>query len=267
MTISAQTKAPAGSAFEVYFGTQLLRKSGDAPTGNVLVDRAFENLQRVDSFVRRELGLKGWDNKDGVLKAQLKTDLGRNAFFDVPQATILLGQRNQGTVANASFGFSPTVMGHEVGHALQSLILGKNWAQSSQVTVVDESFADVIGLGADDSDWVLGDEVPGGVPEVGVDMRDLAHPPYTRFQDVPPDKAFFYSQVMSYAAVQVAATIGKTETRQLWFEAMKRMPDQVGEVAIVPFANAVQQAAVDRYGVQSPAVQAVINAYKTIGVY
>jgi Zn-dependent metalloprotease len=61
--------------------------------------------------------------------------------------------------------------------------------------------------------------------------------------------------------------IGKVATRQLWFDAMKRMPDQVGEVAIVPFANAVQRAAADRYGAQSREVQAVINAYTTIGVY
>jgi Zn-dependent metalloprotease len=265
--VSSASAAPGGSRLEVYVGERLVRKSGDAPTGDLLIDRAFENLARVDAFTRRELGRKGWDDKDGPLRAQLLTTVGRNAYFDDKTATIHLGQRNGGPWALASFGWSPTVMGHEIGHALQTLLQGARWALTPQVIGMEESFADVMGLGADDSDWVLGDEMPGGVPERGVDLRDLAQPPYKRLQDIPEGGERHYTTLMSYAAVLTAATLGKVETRKLWYEAMKRLPKDAPPDAMRAFADAVLAAATALHGPGSPAAHAVTGAYAAIGIF
>jgi Zn-dependent metalloprotease len=255
---SPSREAASAAVLEVYYGPRLVRKSGDKATGNLLVDATFDNLARVDGFVRRELGLAGWDNKNGPLRAQLLTDRGRNAYFDDKLATMFLGERNSMDREHTSFGFSATVIGHEVGHGIAAA-MGRPWPQTAQEAAVDEHWADVMATGADDSNWVLGDELDGGIP--GLDLRDLANPKYRRLQDIPPGAAEFYSPLMSYAAVLVANKIGKVAMRKLWFEAYKSAPRQLGENAMHAFADAVVKAA------KGHAVQVVVDAYKAIGIY
>ena len=69
-----------------HFGRSLPRqrrrhRSGDAPTGDKLVDRAFDKLVRIDRFLRCEIGRDGWDGKGGPLRAELEGLKGRNATF------------------------------------------------------------------------------------------------------------------------------------------------------------------------------------------
>ncbi|MEZ0314349.1 MAG: M4 family metallopeptidase [Myxococcota bacterium] len=252
---------------EVRRGDLVLRRSGDAPTGDKLVDRAFDNLVRIDRFLRTELGRDGWDGKGSPLRADLAGLKNRNATFSTATGTIVLGLRPSVPLGVGSLGFSPTIMGHEVGHGIQ-IALGKYSYENHEMSAIAESFGDVMGTGADDSNWVVGDEIPGGEPALGEDLRDLAKPPYKTLQEIPESGARSegYSQLLSYAAVLVAEKVGNPAMRKLWFEGMKRMPDDPTKHGFEAWVKAVQRAAVDLHGKGSPAEAAVLAAFKAVGV-
>lgn len=251
---------------EVRRGDVVLRRSGDGPTGDRLVDRAFDNLVRIDRFLRDELGRDGWDGKGGPLRADLEGVQGRNATFATKSGTILLGGRPGAPPSLGSFGFSPTIMGHEVGHGMQ-IALGKYSYENHEMSAIAESFGDVMGTGADDSDWVVGDEVPGGEPAPGQDLRDLSKPPFKTLAEIPAGDSTGFSQLLSYAAVLVADAVGKPTMRKLWYEGMRRMPDDIKLHGFASWASSVQQAAIDLHGAGSPADRAVVAAFRAIGVY
>lgn len=251
---------------EVKRGDVVVRRSGDAPTGDKLVDRAFDNLVRIDRFLREELGRDGWDGKGGVLRADLLGMKHRNATFATATGTIVLGLRPGVEAALGSFGLSPTIMGHEVGHGIH-IALGKYSYDSPEKSAIAESFGDVMGTGADDSNWIVGDE-PGGEPIKGQDWRDLADPPYRKLSEIPEhgEKAEGRSQLLSYAAVLVAEAVGGPTMRKLWFEGMTRMPDDKALHGFASWAASVQQAAIDLHGKDSAAHKAVIAAFTAIEV-
>ncbi len=250
---------------EVRRGDVVVRRSGDAPTGDTLVDRAFDNLVRIDRFLRSELGRDSWDGKGGPLRADLEGLKGRNATFSTTTGTIILGGRPQVPLAVGSFGLSPTIMGHEVGHGIQ-IALGKYSYDTHEKSAIAESFGDVMGTGADDSDWIVGDE-PGGEPARGQDYRDLSNPPYRTLQEIPANpRSEGYSQLLSYAAVLVAEKVGNSTMRKLWYEGMKRMPDP-SQHSFATWASSVQQAAIDLHGKGSAAESAVVAAFTDIGIH
>ena len=252
---------------EVKRGDVVVRRSGDAPTGDKLVDRAFDNLVRIDRFLREELGRDGWDGKGSPLRADIAWMALRNATFATPTGTILLGQRPGVAAALGSFGFSPTIMGHEVGHGIQ-IALGKYSYETPEMSAIAESFADVMGTGADDSNWIVGDEMPGGEPLKGADWRDLADPPYRKLSELPAhgERPEGRSQLLSYAAVMVAEAVGGAAMRKLWFEGMKRMPDDKTLHGFATWASSVQQAAIDLHGAGSAQHAAVVAAFTAVEI-
>jgi Zn-dependent metalloprotease len=189
---------------------------------------------------------------------------------------------------NGDVSFQPLAKGLDVaGHEMSHGVIQNtaNLEYIGQSGALNESYADVFGSMIDRDDWLLGEDVvkPSAFPSGA--LRDLSNPNnggnnlgdpgwqpkhMNEYQDLPntpqgdnggvhvnsgiPNKAFF----------NLATAIGKEKAEQIYYKALTDY--LVKSSQFVDMRNAIEKAATDLHGANSPEVIAVRNAFADVGI-
>jgi Zn-dependent metalloprotease len=243
-------------------GAQLLQ--GTSPT----IANAYENAVQVDAFLRERFGRDGWDGKGSPLRIVVHapnedgTPNMNNAYWDNFTKRIYLGDGDG--VLFAPLGNSLDVVMHEVTHAIVDSEV--NLRYEGQQGGINESWADVLAVLADPKDWLIGEDVftPG---QGGDAIRDLENPRFGHVSQLPKNAVIEphdYSGVPSLAAVRVAGELGREEMGRIWYSALVNHLDS--RAGYAGAARATLDAAAQLHGTGSAPVQAVLDAWKSVGV-
>jgi Zn-dependent metalloprotease len=266
---------------------KLARAEGDAATGDVAVDEAYDGLGATFNLYQDEYGRVSIDDEGMALIATVH--YGRqynNAFWDGTQMVFGDGD---GELFNR-FTISLDVIGHELTHGVVEDEAALVYL--SQPGALNESVADVFGslvkqyqLGqtADEADWLIGaglftDQVQGVAlrsmkepgtayddPVIGKDpqpahMRDYVNTTRdnggVHINSGIPNRAFYV------AATNIGGKAWE-KAGQIWYDALR-------DARIRPtarfrtFARATVRAA--QHGFGKDEVEAVRDAWRTVGV-
>ncbi|HEV2883799.1 MAG TPA: M4 family metallopeptidase [Pyrinomonadaceae bacterium] len=131
---------------------------------------AFNNIRNVDAYFRNTFGRDGYDG-DG----------------DDVEMYVHVGNENGGPWRDAQYlggwcdifefgdGYPVNdVVGHEFTHGVINNSSVLEYANESGA--LNESFADIFGQFMDNSDWLIGEDIPNRDP-----LRDMAHPPIDHY--------------------------------------------------------------------------------------
>lgn len=160
-----------------------------------------------------------------------------------------------------------------------------NLEYMTQSGALNESYADVFGAMIDRDDWQLGEDVVNTSAFPSGALRDLSNPHnggngpqdngwqpqhMNEYQNLPntpqgdnggvhvnsgiPNKAFF----------NFASGIGKNKAEQIWFKALRDY--LVKSSQFIDMRNAVERAATDLHGANSPEVTAARSAFDMVGI-
>lgn len=231
---------------------------------------AYQNAIKVDDFLRSTFNRDGWDGKGTPLRVVVHApdpETGdprmNNAYWDAERGKVYLGD-GDGRLFQP-LGGALDVLTHETAHALvDSEVNLRYWGQQG---AINESFADVLGTLADPDDWQVGEDVftPGVKNDA---IRDLAAPRFAHTREIPPGAdpdVHDLSGVPSLAAVRVAEKIGREQMGQIWYRALV---DHLDSRAGFPgAARATLEAASQLHGNDSKEFAAVMDAWKSVGVY
>jgi Zn-dependent metalloprotease len=243
-------------------GTQLL-----GSTDSTVTD-AYRQAIEVDAFLKSEFGRNGWDGKGAPLRIVVHapnedgTPGMNNAYWDNSTKRIYLGDGDGELFA--PLGGSLDVLVHEATHAIVDSEV--NLRYEGQQGGINESWADVLAAIADPDDWHIGEDVftPG---QPGDAIRDLEHPRFGHVDQLPEGaviETHDYSGIPSLAAVRVADAVGRTEMGRIWYTALVDHLDS--RAGYAGAARATLDAALEIFGSNSSQVQAVQDAWKSVGV-
>ncbi|MCW2924501.1 MAG: bacillolysin [Thermoleophilia bacterium] len=232
------------------------------------ISAAFSNALRVDQFLRERLGRNGWDGKGAPVRIVVHapnedgTPNMNNAYWDNLTKRVYLGD-GDGELFRP-LGGALDVMVHETTHAIVDSEL--NLRYEGQQGGINESWADVLASIADDRDWRIGEDVfTPGTP--GDQIRDLEHPRFGSVDQLPKGallEPHDYSGIPSLAAVRVADKVGRQEMGRIWYTAL--VDHLHSGSGFAGAARATLDAAVALRGSASSEVDAVLDAWKSVGV-
>lgn len=229
---------------------------------------AYGNAVKVDTFLREQLGRDGWDGRGAPLRIVVHapnedgTPGMNNAYWDSTTKRVYLGDGDGQLFSPLGNGLD--VLVHETTHAIVDAEV--NLRYEGQQGGINESWADVLGTLADGRDWRIGEDVfTPGTP--GDEIRDLERPRFGHVDEIPAGTSLEphdYSGVPSLAAVRVADRIGRTEMGRIWYEALVDHLDS--RAGFAGAARATLDAAAELHGTRSEHVNAVLDAWKSVGV-
>lgn len=171
------------------------------------------------------------------------------------------------------------VAGHEMSHGV--IENTANLEYRYQSGAINESFADIFGVMIDRDDWQIAEDIartqffPSGA------MRDMQNPNNGRNQLgepgwQPKDMTEYFtgerdnggvhinSGIVNRAFYLVATDIGKDKAEQIYYRALETYLTVSSQ--FIDLRLAVIQSATDLHGAGSAEVQAVQNAYDTVGI-
>lgn len=229
---------------------------------------AYANALEVDDFMRVQLGRNGWDGQGAPLRIVVHasnedgTPGMNNAYWDIRSKGIYLGDGDGKLFA--PLGGALDVLVHETTHAIVDSEV--NLRYEGQQGGINESWADVIASLADQRNWRIGEDVfTPSTP--GDEIRDLAHPRFGHVSQLPKGvllEPHDYSGIPSLAAVRVAERVGHQEMGRIWYSALV---DHLDSRAGFPgAARATLEAATAIHGATSMEVDAVLQAWRSVGV-
>lgn len=268
---------------------RVVRSEGQPATGDSAVDEAYAGLGATYALLDEVYGRDSIDGRGLPLSATVH--YGReydNAFWDGERMVFGDGD---GEVFNR-FTISLTVIGHELSHGLTQYTA--NLLYEGQSGALNESISDVFGVlveqfslgqSAAEASWLVGEELFTDQVQGGA-LRSLAAPGTAYDDDVlgrdpQPAHMDFYLQTTEDSggvhinsgipnrAFHLAATaIGGAA----WDGAGRVWYDAVTAGSLSPasdfrdFAKATVQAAERRYGKSAPHAEAVLDAWRTVGI-
>lgn len=184
-----------------------------------------------------------------------------------------------GRVAFEPLAAALDVAGHEMSHGV--IQNTANLEYRNQSGAINESFADIFGAMIDRDDWLLAEDVVNRQVFSSGAMRDMQNPNNggsglsdTGWQ--PKDMTEFYtgsannggvhinSGIPNRAFYLVATDIGRDKAEQIYYRALDTYLTVSSQ--FIDLRLAVIQSAADLHGADSPEVQAVQNAYDTVGI-
>jgi Zn-dependent metalloprotease len=296
------TSAPANGRCTVFdaHGSRLLSDAATArtqdgpPSPDDSVNQAFDGLSATRDFYKDIFNRDSIDNRGMRLDGYVHYDMDyNNAFFD---GTEMVFGSGDGQIFG-SFTRSVDVIGHELTHGVTQFTAGLNY--SNQSGALNESISDVFGSlvkqwvnhqTADQADWLIGAELfaPGfDAGGLGA-LRSMKSPgeAYDNDQmgkDPQPDNISKYVQlpdtdvgdnggvhtnsgIPNKAFYETAIRIGGYAWEapgQIWYESLKASnPD----TQFQDFADTTYAKAGELYRVGSPEQQAVVAAWREVGI-
>jgi hypothetical protein len=175
------------------------------------------------------------------------------------------------------------VAGHEMSHGVIQNTAGLEYM--GQSGALNESFADIFGAMIDRDDWKLGEDVvklnffPSGA------LRDLSNPHnggngpqdngwqpahMNEYQNLPNTPqgdnggVHVNSGIPNHAFFLFASNIGKNKAEQIYYKALRDY--LVKSSQFIDLRNAVERAAGDLHGTNSPEVMAARSAFDAVGI-
>jgi len=276
-TVDAQNTSPQQSNFEVVHVTNTNNNWKNLEvSAHYNAGQAYEYYRQT--FNRNSINGTG-GNIISIINVTDENDNNMdNAFWG--GAAMFYGN---GDVSFLPLAKGLDVAGHEMSHGV--IQNTANLEYIGQSGALNESYADVFGSMIDRDDWQMGEDVvkPSSFPSGA--LRDLSDPNnggnglgdpgwqpkhMNEYQNLPntpqgdnggvhvnsgiPNKAFFL----------LATAIGKDKAEQIYYKALTDY--LVKSSQFVDMRNAVEKAATDRHGANSPEVVAVRNAFAGVGI-
>lgn len=268
---------------------KLIRKEGQAPSGDKTVDQAHDNAGYVYDFYKQVLGRDSLDGKGMKIKSTVHFGSNyNNAYWNGTSMTYGDGDGQRfGPLTGAL-----DVVGHEMTHGVTERTAGLEY--EFQPGALNESWSDVFGElieqwheapgtfaspdGAKKADWQIGEDVftpdkkgdalrsmkaPGtgypGDPQPG-HMRDYKK--MSRFDD--NGGVHINSGIPNKAAYESAMQIGSEKVAQIWYRALNDYMTPTAQFGDA--ANATIRAAKDLFASDASIAKAVESAWKSVGV-
>lgn len=265
---------------------KLVRKEGQAATGDAAIDAAHDNAGLVHEFYATILGRDSLDGRGMQLKSVVHYGSAyNNAYWDGEKMTY--GDGDGKMFKPLSMGLD--VVGHEMTHGVIEHTAGLTYRNQSGA--LNESWGDVFGelieqwaenragFGTVDAakaaDWLIGEDVftPG---TDGDGLRSLRNPGTGYAGDPQPGHMKDYkkmtgdnggvhinSGIPNKAAYEVAIRIGGEKLAKIWYTALT---DYLRPSAsFQDAASATLTAATRLYG-EGDTTQAILDAWKAVGI-
>ena len=262
---------------------KLVRKEGQAPVKDPVVDAAHDNAKIVYDFYKEVLGRDSIDGKGMKLKSVVHYgNKYNNAFWNGSSMTYGDGDG----VRFTPFGNASDVVGHEMMHGVTERTAGLRYQRQSGA--LNESWSDVFGnliekwmdkqAGKPERDgkWLIGEEIftPG---TDGDALRSMSKPGSGYDKDPQPGHMKDYkdtssdnggvhinSGIPNKAAYEVAMAIGQDKLSDVWFRALTKY--MTSSTQFSDAANFTVQSAMDLYGATSAEAKAVAAAWVSVGL-
>ncbi|MCW2926741.1 MAG: peptidase family protein [Thermoleophilia bacterium] len=260
-----------------------VRKEGDAPTGDEVLDVAHDNAEGVYDFYHSKFGRDSIDDRGMKLKSVVHYgNKYNNAFWNGSHMTYGDGDG----VRFIPFGLAADVVGHEMTHGVTERTAGLRYQRQSGA--INESWSDVFGnliekwmdaeagKGERDPNWLIGEEIftPG---VEGDALRSMSKPGSGYDKDPQPGHMKDYkdtssdnggvhinSGIPNKAAYEVAMAIGQEKLSDVWYRALTKY--MTSSTQFADAANFTVQSAVDLYGSGSAEAKAVADAWTSVGL-
>ncbi|MEH7844462.1 M4 family metallopeptidase [Bacillus safensis] len=269
------------------FKRKLVRKEGDSPVQDEIVNVAYDHCGKTLEYLKTKLGHNSIDNQGMDVICNVHFDKNyANAFWTMNQLS--LGNGDNRTFINLSHSID--VVAHEIAHGVTEYV--NELKYQFQSGALNEHFSDVVGSAvqqfvkgqtAKTADWLIGDEVVGpnwpgkalrSMKEPGTAHELDDQPSHMRdFKKLPividrggvhinsgiPNKAFYLT----------AMEIGTDQAAFLWINAWKNKSIIHPEATFAEAFTAIQEAAeqlVQQGKLPQQATAVVKHAFQEVGV-
>jgi Zn-dependent metalloprotease len=260
-----------------------VRKEGDGPSGDKVLDAAHDYAKGVYDFYASKYGRDSIDDKGMKLKSVVHYgNKYNNAFWNGSQMTYGDGDG----VRFIPFALGSDVVGHEMTHGVTERTAGLRYQRQSGA--LNESWSDVFGNLIEkwidkqagkperDSKWLIGEEI--FTPDVeGDGLRSMSKPGTGYDKDPQPGHMKDYkdtssdnggvhinSGIPNKAAYDVAMAIGQDKLADIWYRTLTSYLTPSSQFADA--ANFTVQSAIDLYGAGSAEAKAVAAAWEGVGL-
>jgi bacillolysin len=248
----------------------LIRETGDEPSGNAEADAAYDNFGRVYDYYRSRFGRDSYDDMGAPLIGTVNYPpaCSGGAYWDPDQQQMFFCEGFAGPL---------DVTAHEVTHAVTERTAGLDYEGESGA--LNEALSDMFASNLD-GNWQIGEDLPGGA------IRDMADPDRdaTNPDDCPDDGGFcqpahvddYYvtdndhggvhtnSGIPNHAYYLMVQNIGRDASERIVYAAMTEHLNH--DSGFEDFRAACLQAARDRYGADSPEYRGVDEAFREVGL-
>ncbi|MEO6867621.1 MAG: M4 family metallopeptidase [Gaiellales bacterium] len=263
--------------------TGKVRKEGQAPTGDHVLDVAHDNAKGVYDFFKTKYNRDSIDDAGMRLKSVVHYgNKYNNAFWNGSHMTYGDGDG----VRFIPFGLGEDVVGHEMAHGVTERTAGLRYQRQSGA--LNESWSDVFGnliekwmereagVAESDPNWLIGEKIftPG---IEGDALRSMKKPGSGYDKDPQPGHMKDYNNTSSdnggvhinsgipnKAAYEVAMAIGQDKLSDVWYRALTKYLTVTSQFADA--ANVTVQSAIDLYGSGSAEARAVAAAWDSVGL-
>jgi Zn-dependent metalloprotease len=292
------TGVPAGRLRRTVYDEQgdqnlpgkLVRGEGDAATGDVAVNEAYDYSGKTYEFYETIFERNSVDNKG--LRLDSSVHYGQqydNAFWDGQQMIYGDGD-GDGEIFNR-FTISLDVIGHELTHGVTQYTAALQY--TGQSGALNESMSDVfgtmvkqwaLGQSVDQADWLIGAGLLTPLIK-GVALRSMKDPGsayndpllgkdpqpknMSNYLDTADDNGGVHinSGIPNYAFFLAASSIGGfvwEKTGKIWYETLTKRLNATSDFQAA--ADGTVSAAADLFGVNSPEQKAVVDAWTKVGI-
>ncbi len=263
--------------------TGKVRKEGQGPTGDAVLDTAHENAKGVYDFLKSRYDRDSIDGKGMKLKSVVHYgNKYNNAFWNGSHMTYGDGDG----VRFTPFGNASDVVGHEMIHGVTERTANLRYQRQSGA--LNESWSDVFGnliekwmereagQGESDPKWLIGEQIftPG---TDGDALRSMSKPGSGYDKDPQPGHMKDYkntssdnggvhinSGIPNKAAYEVAMAIGQDKLSDIWYRTLTTYFTSSSQ--FTDAANFTVQSAIDLYGSGSVEAKAVAAAWEGVGL-
>lgn len=259
-----------------------VRREGDGPSGDEVLDIAHDNAKGVYDFFKSKFDRDSIDGKGMKLKSIVHYgNKYNNAFWNGSHMTY-----GDGDGVMFAPLVSSDVVAHEMTHGVTERTAGLRYRNQSGA--LNESWSDVFGnlvekwmereAGEAESDptWLIGEQI--FTPGVSGDgLRSMSKPGTGYAKDPQPGHMRDYkntssdnggvhinSGIPNKAAYEVAMSIGQDKLADIWYRALSSYMTSTSEFSDA--ANFTVQSAIDLYGKGSSEARSVADAWSSVGL-
>ena len=205
----------------------LVRREGQAPTGDAHADAAHDNAGRVYDYFFQMYGRDSLDGRGMAIESTVHYGQAyANAFWNGSEVVYGDGDGEQ----FGPLGFGLDVAAHELTHGIIERTARLAWQQ--QPGALNEAYADIFAVLVDTANWEIGESVY--TPRIAGDaLRSLADPgrygqprSWAEYLELPltseGDNGGIHvnSSIISHVAYKIATTIGRQKLGQIFYRTL-----------------------------------------------